>query len=158
MMKTQIEDYAAIASRMRNRALSSEFHGNLYGADLDYLGRCRVRIGKATLIFTRNNHDAAPDALEADMSPRCWHLSMSGVGDLDRDAWLHALFGADLDRVWVEPSEHRGVNAGVSHWRLLCDASWSVTTAPPAAASTLRALGWKLAGEIVVVRSVRDAA
>jgi hypothetical protein len=158
MMKTKIEDYAAIASRMRNRALSSEFHGNLYGADLDYLRRCRVRIGNGTLIFTRNNHDDAPDALEARMAPRCWHLSMSGIDDAERDAWLQAFFGADLDRVWVEPFEQHGVNAGVSHWRLLCDPSWVVTTAPAAAASWLRAQGWRLTGEIIVVRSVRDAA
>ncbi len=155
MMTTQIEDYAAIASRMRNRALSSEFSGNLYGADLDYLRRCRVRVGNATLIFTRNNHDAAPDVIEAAMSPRCWHLSMLGLDEIERDAWLHAFFGADLDRVWVEPF---GQRSDVSHWRLPCDASWSVTTAPGAAAARLRALGWKLAGEIVVVRSVRDAA
>jgi hypothetical protein len=155
MMNTHVEDYAAVASRMRNRALGGEFRGTMFGSDAEYMRRCRVRISDATLIFTRDNHAASGDALMAALSSRCWHLSISGVNSAARDAWLAAFYANDIGRLWVELQPD--FDPPVSHWRLLCDAAWSPLSISRGTSSLLRAAGWRPVGEVIAFRD-RDAA
>jgi len=147
------------AKRLLKSTVSGEFRGALDGADQRYLSQCMFADAEGGLgiLLTR----------DCVGGQRFLHLCISPVpGEttvIDRDAeraWLMAVFGDNLDRVWGEharstPGQHRGMR----HWRLPCDetADWNATELDAAVATEFRRRRARPALEILaVVDQARD--
>src|SRR5262245_21305254 len=100
-MPTHI-DFASIANQLRKRALSGSHRGTDSVADHSYVRHCRVRAGRATVIFTRDTEQHTCGWLADPALEHCWHLSVACESRTERDEWLRAFFGVHLGQVWAE--------------------------------------------------------
>jgi hypothetical protein len=131
-------DIESVAAIMRFEARRGVFRGDGSRDDRRYLRACR-RIAHGTqLIFTRDVGHHACGWWKNPGYERCWHLSMSpapaeiwtpGARELDRklrDEWLRAFYRDDVRYIWAEPPyTPEGKAAGVWHYRVFVDPSWS---------------------------------
>jgi hypothetical protein len=119
-------DFNSIAKRMRYRARGGEFRGGSSDADQRYIKKCSTRAGRTTLIFTRDVGNYSCGWLAEPAHERCLHLSISCDDRIERDAWLRAFFGDEVEALWGEGSVSAlGQQKDVWHWRLFCDEGWS---------------------------------
>ena len=118
-------DLDAIANRMRYRANAGQFCGDNSSWERAYVKKCSTREGTTTVMFTRDVGQHEFGWLADPAHDRCLHLSISCVDPIERDAWLRAFFGENLEHVWGQGHVSEfGASAGVSHWRLFCDSTW----------------------------------
>lgn len=118
-------DFESTASRMRSRARSGEHCGGQSITERAYIKKCRTREGNTTLAFTRDFGQHQFGWLADPAHDRCWHLSIACDDPIERDAWLRAFFGDDLEHVWGQPAvTEYGESSGLWHWRLFCDENW----------------------------------
>src|SRR4030095_12596156 len=94
--------FRSIANRMRKRALGGEFRAEGTFAERTYVDRCAQRVGRTTLVFTRDADQHTAGWLTDPRHERCCHLSMRCIDDAERDAWLRAFFGEHVDKIWVQ--------------------------------------------------------
>jgi hypothetical protein len=151
-------DFAAIANRMRNRARSGECRGEPTVREAAYIKHCGTRVGTTTLLFTRDVDQHACGWLANPAHDRCWHLSISCNDTAERDAWLRAFFGDEIDRLWAAPPESSlGRETNVWHWRLFCDEGGNAIATDPCDPE-LRRQGFRHARELGVSTQRRFAA
>lgn len=130
---------ATFAAFLKRRADSGYFDGRPRSEH--YVRWCR-RIHEPTrtvVIFTRDvGHHTSGWFRNPDYE-RCLHLSLSPapatiitteplraeLGPKLERQWCDAFFGEYINKLWREsPKSPEGIRAGVTHWRLFCDAHW----------------------------------
>lgn len=118
-------DFDSVANRMRNRARSGLFRGDVSDAEQKYVRKCSTRLGTTTLTFTRDFGNVTFGWLTDPAHERCWHLSLACADLVERDAWLRAFFGKQVEHLWVQsPTTSLGQRREVEHWRVFCDDRW----------------------------------
>ena len=84
-------DFDTIARRMRKHALSGQYRGDRTAIERAYVDRCAMRVGRTTLVFTRDIERHTIDCLTGPSDQRCWHLAIVCRDRVERDAWLHGV-------------------------------------------------------------------
>jgi hypothetical protein len=120
-------DFSGIAAELRERATTGAIDERR--RDMEYVYACSRRVPEtgATLCFTRcMRTDTRSRGWPAD--PACrgqLHLSVRCASRAERDAWVHAILGADVSKAWAQAKPTRtGYALGISHWYVFCDPAW----------------------------------
>lgn len=158
---------AQVASDMRKTAALGEFDGRMSPQADRYIAMCRFvdSVTHCTLIFTRDSgHHSSGWLRNADYE-RCLHLSISRAPDalvlparqrMDAEArtrrmWVLAFFGEDAKLAWFEsPKSNHGRRAGVTHWRVFADETWTpILPRGEVYSKEFTEMGWRSASQVL---------
>ncbi len=157
-----------VARELRRRAKHGLYNGETTGRGWRYLRHCTLDDAATLtrLIFTRDTGHHTSGWLKNPDYENCWHLSTSPRPNLiilpgderlaepdmkTNGRWVRAFYGEDARLVWAEsPKTPEGIQHGVWHWRLFCDAHWvPILPRKEVYSKDFTELGWRSASQVL---------